>query len=75
MLYNIVILSSSIFPFPYYYVKACMLSFYPDFETDPVADNEIVFFLDLSNSMKVLYWLEHFVDNIDQSCMISITVQ
>ena len=30
-----------------------MLAFYPEFETDPVTDNEIVMVLDLSNSMKV----------------------
>ena len=30
-----------------------MLTFYPEFEVDNIADNEIVFMLDLSNSMKV----------------------
>ncbi len=30
-----------------------MLTFYPEFEVDNITDNEIVFMLDLSNSMKV----------------------
>lgn len=30
-----------------------MLTFYPEFEADPISENEIVFLLDLSNSMKV----------------------
>ena len=30
-----------------------MLTFYPEFEVDNISDNEIVFMLDLSNSMKV----------------------
>ena len=34
-------------------VQACMLTFYPEFEVDNISDNEIVFMLDLSNSMKV----------------------
>jgi poly [ADP-ribose] polymerase len=31
---------------------ACMLTFYPEFEVDEISDNEIIFLLDLSNSMK-----------------------
>ena len=34
-------------------LQACMLTFYPEFEVDNISDNEIVFMLDLSNSMKV----------------------
>ena len=33
-----------------------MLTFYPEFEVDTITDNEIVFMLDLSNSMKVRVW-------------------
>ena len=31
-----------------------MLTFYPEFEADAITENEIVFMLDLSNSMKVI---------------------
>ncbi len=31
-----------------------MLTFYPEFEVDNIMENEIVFMLDLSNSMKVV---------------------
>ncbi|KAL5457332.1 hypothetical protein EMCRGX_G034580 [Ephydatia muelleri] len=31
---------------------ACMLTFYPEFEVDAISENEIIFMLDLSNSMK-----------------------
>ena len=34
-----------------------MLTFYPEFEVDEISDNEIIFLLDLSNSMKVPYIL------------------
>ena len=30
-----------------------MLTFYPEFEVDNISENEIIFLLDLSNSMKV----------------------
>ena len=30
-----------------------MLTFYPEFEADAIFENEIIFVLDLSNSMKV----------------------
>jgi len=30
-----------------------MLTFYPEFEADNITENEIIFLLDLSNSMKV----------------------
>ena len=30
-----------------------MLTFYPEFEVDAISENEIIFMLDLSNSMKV----------------------
>ena len=30
-----------------------MLTFYPEFEAETIAENEILFMLDLSNSMKV----------------------
>ena len=30
-----------------------MLTFYPEFEVDNISENEIIFILDLSNSMKV----------------------
>ena len=30
-----------------------MLTFYPEFEVDSITDNEVIFVLDLSNSMKV----------------------
>ena len=30
-----------------------MLTFYPEFEADNIIENEIIFLLDLSNSMKV----------------------
>ena len=30
-----------------------MLTFYPEFEADSISENEVVFLLDLSNSMKV----------------------
>ena len=30
-----------------------MLSFYPEFEVDAISENEIIFMLDCSNSMKV----------------------
>lgn len=30
-----------------------MLTFYPEFEADNISENEVVFLLDLSNSMKV----------------------
>ena len=30
-----------------------MLTFYPEFEADEITENEIIFMLDLSNSMKV----------------------
>lgn len=30
-----------------------MLTFYPEFEADAISENEIIFMLDLSNSMKV----------------------
>ena len=33
-------------------LQACMLTFYPEFEVDEISDNEIIFLLDLSNSMK-----------------------
>ena len=32
-----------------------MLTFYPEFEVDNISENEIIFLLDLSNSMKVSY--------------------
>uniref|UniRef100_A0ABM0MFB2 Poly [ADP-ribose] polymerase n=1 Tax=Saccoglossus kowalevskii TaxID=10224 RepID=A0ABM0MFB2_SACKO len=32
--------------------QACMLTFYPEFEADSVADCEVIFLVDLSNSMK-----------------------
>ncbi|XP_064404134.1 protein mono-ADP-ribosyltransferase PARP4-like isoform X3 [Halichondria panicea] len=32
--------------------SACMLTFYPEFEADTITENEIIFLLDLSNSMK-----------------------
>ena len=35
------------------YLQACMLTFYPEFEVDNISENEIIFILDLSNSMKV----------------------
>ena len=31
-----------------------MLTFYPEFEAESIVDNEIIFCLDCSNSMKVL---------------------
>lgn len=34
-------------------LQACMLTFYPEFEADEITENEIIFLLDLSNSMKV----------------------
>ena len=34
-----------------------MLTFYPEFEADSIAENEIVLMLDLSNSMKVSRWV------------------
>lgn len=30
-----------------------MLTFYPEFEADSIVENEIIFLLDVSNSMKV----------------------
>ena len=30
-----------------------MLTFYPEFEVDSIVENEVIFMLDLSNSMKV----------------------
>ena len=35
------------------FFQACMLTFYPEFEVDAISENEIIFLLDLSNSMKV----------------------
>ena len=34
-------------------IQACMLTFYPEFEVDSISENEVIFLLDLSNSMKV----------------------
>ena len=34
-----------------------MLTFYPEFEAESISENEIILFLDLSNSMKVTYSL------------------